>query len=110
MSNDNPILNNPYEEPRFHHNVDINGNLDYGSILEGRRPYMGNIQITPNRTSQALFNAEDLENDNPDAKFINDLRKEVKTWREKSSPMFTRVTRELLNFRCVNMKDLLVSY
>ena len=38
MSNDNPILNNPYEEPRFHYNVDINGNLDYGSILEGRRP------------------------------------------------------------------------
>ena len=48
MSNDNPILNNPYEMPRFHYNVDINGNLDYGSILEGRRPYMGNIQITQN--------------------------------------------------------------
>lgn len=43
MNNDNPILNNPYEEPRYHYNVDINGNLDYGSILEGRRPYMGNI-------------------------------------------------------------------
>lgn len=98
MSNDNPILNNPYEEPRYHYNVDINGNLDYGSILEGRRPYMGNIQITPNRASQALFNAEDLGNDNPDAKFINDLRKEVKTWREKGYPMVTRVTRELLNF------------
>jgi len=99
MSNDNPILNNPYDEPRYHYNVDINGNLDYGSILDGRRPYMGNIQITPNRVSQThLFNAEDLENDNPDAKFINDLRKEVKSWRERGYTMVTRITRELLNF------------
>ncbi len=98
MNNDNPILNNPYEEPRYHYNVDINGNLDYGSILEGRRPYMGNIQITPNRASQALFNAEDLENSDPDANFINGLRKEVKFWREKGYPMVTRITRELLNF------------
>ncbi|WP_298073061.1 BPTD_3080 family restriction endonuclease [uncultured Bacteroides sp.] len=99
MNNDNPILNNPYEEPKYHYNVDINGNLDYSQRLEGRRPYIGNIQITPNGKSQAyLFNTEDLMNNNPDAKFINDLRKEVKSWREKGYPMVTRITRELLNF------------
>ena len=53
MSNDNPILNNPYEEPRFHYNVDINGNLDYGTMLD-RRPYVGNIQITPYRTHRGF--------------------------------------------------------
>lgn len=99
MNNDNPILNNPYEEPEYHYNVDIDGNLDYSSILEGRRPYIGNIQITPNRKSQShLFNAEDLEESNPEAKFINDLRKEVKSWREKGYPTVTRITRELLNY------------
>ena len=75
MNNDNPILNNPYEEPRYHYNADIDGNLDYSQRLEGRRPYIGNIQIIPNSNSQShLFNAEDLMNNNPDAKFINDLR------------------------------------
>ena len=99
MNNDNPILNNPYEEPRYHYNADIDGNLDYSQRLEGRRPYIGNIQIIPNSYSQShLFNAEDLMNNNPDAKFINDLRKEVKSWREKGYPMVTRITRELLNF------------
>lgn len=99
MSNDNPILNNPYEEPKYHYNVDMDGNLDYSKILEGRRPYIGNIQITPNRISQSqLFNAEDLENSDADAKFINGIRQEVKSWREKGYPMVTRITRELLNF------------
>lgn len=99
MNNDNPILNNPYEEPRYHYNADIDGNLDYSQRLEGRRPYIGNIQIILNSNPQShLFNAEDLGNNNPDAKFINDLRKEVKSWREKGYPMVTRITRELLNF------------
>ncbi len=96
--NENPILNNPYREPEYHYNVDADGNLDYNSILQGRRPYIGRINISPNavRNSQ-LFNAEDVVND-PDADFINGLRKEVKSWREKGYPSVTRVTRELLNF------------
>lgn len=36
MTYDNPILNNPYEEPEYHYNVDMDGNLDYSKILEGR--------------------------------------------------------------------------
>lgn len=46
MSDDNPILNNPYEEPKYHYNVDMDDNLNYSKILEGRRPYIGNIQST----------------------------------------------------------------
>lgn len=98
MSSDNPILNNPYEEPKYHYNVDMDGNLDYSKILEGRRPYIGNIQITPKPSQSYFFDLEDLENGDPDAKFINGLRDEVKSWREKGYPMSTRVTRELLNF------------
>ncbi len=96
--NENPILNNPYREPEYHYNVDADGNLDYNSIIQGRRPYIGRINISPNavRNSQ-LFNAEDVVND-VDADFINGLRKEVKSWREKGYPTVTRVTRELLNF------------
>ena len=96
--NENPILNNPYRSPEYHYNVDADGNLDYNSILQGPRPYIGRINISPNavRNSQ-LFNAEDVVND-PDADFINGLRKEVKSWREKDYPSVTRASRELLNF------------
>lgn len=96
---DNPILNNPYLEPQLHYNVDADGNLDYNSVLEGRRPYMANIRITPNHTgSSTLFNAEELSSEDANADFINALRAEVKTWREKGYPSVTRITRELLNF------------
>ena len=44
---DNPILNNPYEEPRFHYDAYTNGNLDYSKVLEGRRPYTSILSVTP---------------------------------------------------------------
>ncbi|MCM1111323.1 MAG: DEAD/DEAH box helicase family protein [Clostridium sp.] len=98
--NDNisPILNNPYEEPKLHYDADLNGNLDYSKILEGRRPYSGNIGIAPNRPESALFTNDDIDSDDPNAPFINLIRKEVKKWRETGYPRSTRVTRELLNF------------
>lgn len=56
---DNPILNNPYFEPEYYYNVDANGNLDYNSIISGRRPYIGKINITPNNNlDKTLFNAK----------------------------------------------------
>ena len=45
-NNDNPVLNNPYEEPKYYYDT-VRGNLDYNKVLKGRRPYMGNIDITP---------------------------------------------------------------
>lgn len=93
-----PILNNPYEEPRYHYDADLNGNLDYSKILEGRRPYYSHIGIAPNRPESALFTNDDIGTDDPNAPFINLIREEVKKWRLAGYPKATRVTRELLNF------------
>lgn len=93
-----PILNNPYDEPKFHYDADLNGNLDYSKILEGRRPYYSHIGIAPNRLDQALFTTDSVGTEDPNAPFINQIREEVKKWRESGYPKATRVTRELLNF------------
>lgn len=97
--NNNPILNNPYEEPRCHYDTDIEGNIDYTKMLLGRRDYTTNISITPKNNQQsAMFSGSDFANDDPDAKFINGIRKEVGLWRNGGYQMATRITRELLNF------------
>ena len=31
-----PILNNPYEEPRLYYDTDMDGNLDYSHVIDGR--------------------------------------------------------------------------
>ena len=93
-----PILNNPYEEPRLHYGS-VDGNLDYNTILKGRRPFSMEIGITPNSNpQQSMFNDEDFYDDDINASFINTIRDEVKKWREQGYPQVTRVTRELLNF------------
>ena len=93
-----PILNNPYDEPRLHYGS-VDGNLDYNTILKGRRPFSMEIGITPNNNAQqSFFYDEDYYNDDANASFINTIREEVKKWREQDYPHVTRVTRELLNF------------
>lgn len=98
MEEKSPILNNPYEEPKFHYSADIEGNLDYNRVLEGRRPYSAIIGISPEKATPALFTHEDIAENDPNADFINGIRTEVKKWRESSYPHATRVTRELLNY------------
>lgn len=93
-----PILNNPYEEPLLHYGS-IDGNLDYNTVLEGRRPFSLEIGITPNQnTQQSLFDDSAFTNEDQNARFINAIRSEVKKWRENDYPQTTRVTRELLHF------------
>lgn len=96
--NISPILNNPYEEPRLHYDADLNGNLDYNKILQGRRPYSAQIGIAPNTPDAALFTHNDISEDDPNAPFINTIRDEVKKWRDGGYPKVTRITRELLTF------------
>jgi type III restriction enzyme len=92
-----PILNNPYEEPRLYYDTDADGNLDYSRIVQGRRPYTSNIDIMPSRQGQqSLFGGSDYENNDPNAKFINDIRIQVRQWRESNYPGVTRITHELL--------------
>lgn len=97
--NISPILNNPYEEPKWHYDVTLDGNLDYSRILAGRRPYAANLTVVPNATpNKALFSAEDISLDDENANFINGIRQVVKEWREQGYPKVTRTTRDLLEF------------
>ena len=96
---DNPILNNPYEEPRFYYDTDASGNLDYTRICNGRRPYTSQINITPHTAQErSMFSGSDFEESDPNVRFINAIREEVKKWREADYPNTTRVTKELLHF------------
>lgn len=96
--NNNPILNNPYEEPKLHYDTDLEGNIDYTKILQGRRDYTTTVNIAPKNHQQAMFLGSDFEDNDPDARFINGIRSEVSKWRNNGYPMTTRVTKELLNY------------
>ena len=60
MDSSSPILNNPYEEPRWHYDADLYGNLDYDHVLDGRRPYSATIGIMPEKSKKALFSNEEV--------------------------------------------------
>ena len=99
INNDNPVLNNPYEEPRYYYDTDMNGNIDYQTVMNGRRPFGYDVNIVPNkRGNKTIFSQEDFVTIDPNAEFINGIRKEVKTWREAGYPKSSRITKELLDF------------
>ena len=60
LESDNPILNNPYEEPQYYYDTDANGNIDYTTVISGRRPYGYDINIVPKRAQRTIFSQEDL--------------------------------------------------
>ena len=94
-----PILNNPYEEPRLYYDTDMDGNLDYSHIKDGRRPFTTSIDIVPKHHDQMqMFGGSDFEDADPNAAFINEIRSQVKKWRENNYNGVTRVTRDLLNY------------
>ena len=98
-NNDNPVLNNPYEEPRYYYDTDMNGNIDYQTVINGRRPYGYDVNIVPKkRGEKTFFSQDDFISVDPNAEFINGIRKEVKTWREGGYPKASRITKELLDF------------
>ena len=96
---DNPVLNNPYEEPKYYYRTDpVNGYLDYTTVIEGRRPFGYTTNITPQPKNTQTTIGFDLEDNNPDALFINGIREQVKLWREAGYPKATRITKELLDY------------
>ena len=50
MADSNPILNNPYEEPRFHYATTSDGELDFERIEVGRRVFSPELQTVPINT------------------------------------------------------------
>ena len=99
MQSNNPILNNPYQEPKLHYHTNQNGELDYVDIIEGRRIFASNINVIPQRQvdQNEIFELNDLHDF--DNHLVNLIRKEVGQWRANEyKNSTTRVTKELLDF------------
>jgi type III restriction enzyme len=97
--NENPILNNPYLEPKSHYATDLDGALNYETVCKGRRIFTSDIQVMPNKqdAQSSMFEVNDAAGQY-EAHIINLCRKEVGIWRKEDYPNTTRVTRELLLF------------
>jgi type III restriction enzyme len=99
MNSDNPILNSPYDEPKFHYATDADGSLNYNDIRVGRRIFSPDIQVIPTRqgSQSSIFEVNDFASEYG-THIINLCRKEIGKWREEKYPNTTRVTKELLLF------------
>jgi len=96
---DNPILNNPYQEPAWHYATDLQGNLDYARVEAGRRLFVPEVAVVPGKQGGqkevfAFNEAAASYGTHP----VNLLRREVGQWRAAGYPEATRVTRELLAY------------
>ncbi len=86
---DNPIVNNPFEEPSQY--------WDYSEgqpvLREGRRPAGYYLRPRSRAVTGSLFEEEFVPLD-----VVNEIRSRVKAWRERGYPGTTRVTQELLAY------------
>ena len=104
MADENPILNNPYEEPVWHYATNLQGELDYSRPVKGRRIFTPDIQSIPVRQGQQgeLIEINDTADADHGSHVVNLLRREVAVWRGSKYPQTTRITRELLQFWFLN--------
>lgn len=67
MANENPILNNPYTEPRLHYATNLDGELDYESVVQGRRLFREAVPAIPvrQRGQRHLMGVNDLPDGTP---------------------------------------------
>lgn len=99
MSSENPIINGPYDEPKYHYATGYEGNLDYEKKVKGRRIFTPDIQVIPTRQKdqRSAFEVNDFSSayaTHP----VNMIRNEVGSWRKQKYPNVTRVTKELLDY------------
>ena len=104
MGEQNPILNNPYEEPAWHYATNLAGELDYEKPVKGRRDFSPELQTIPVRQGAQgdLIGGDDFTKTQHGNHIVNLLRREVGSWREAKYPQTTRITRELLQFWFLN--------
>lgn len=98
---DNPILNSPYDEPRFHYGQTADNSLNYEDVRKGRRVFDPNAerQPTPTKKGRQKKLAFPIEPEaDAESHVINLLRKEISAWRAAGYDGATRVTKELLKF------------
>ncbi len=103
MSATNPILNNPYKEPKLHYSTDADGSLNYQDIREGRRVFTTDIQVLPQRqgAQPSMFDVNE-DRETYGTHLINLTRNEVGKWRAEAYPNTTRVTKDLLEYWFLN--------
>lgn len=82
MSEKSPILNNPYEELRWHYSADLDGNLDYNKVIEGRRPYTAAEGIVPNHPNKENSNHDDQQFIVTSIHFCGGDKKEFSAWKK----------------------------
>lgn len=101
MSSKNPILNNPYNKPKYHYHTNDAGELDYEQVIDGRRIFIPNAETSAIPTSQkgqkTAFEVNDFAEEYG-THLINLIRKEIDQWRNEGYPNVTRVSKELLDF------------
>ncbi len=104
MPDENPILNNPYEEPGWHYATNLQGELDYSRPVKGRRVFTPEIQTIPVRqgTQGDLMELNEVAVASHGSHVVNLLRREISAWRGAKYPQTTRITRELLQFWFLN--------
>ncbi|MFN5308851.1 MAG: BPTD_3080 family restriction endonuclease [Candidatus Kapaibacterium sp.] len=105
MSQDNPILNSPYYEPKEHYATVASGAeqgaLDYTTIVKGRRVFNPNSEgAIPARQMNPQTQAFEVNDFAAEysTHIINLCRKEVGEWRKSKYPHTTRISKELLTF------------
>ena len=104
MVEENPILNNPYDEPEWHYSTNLAGELDYSKRVKGRRVFLPVVQTVPvQQESQGdLMELNEVAGTTYGNHLVNLLRREVAAWRQEKYPQTTRITRELLTFWFLN--------
>jgi len=104
MTDENPILNNPYEPPVWHYATNLQGELDYTRPVKGRRIFTPEVQTIPIRQGAQgeLMELNEVAASEHGQHPVNLLRREVAAWREAKYPQTTRITRDLLQFWFLN--------
>jgi type III restriction enzyme len=90
-----PILNGPYEEPAAHWVYDTS--TGDAHVVEGRRPASYWYKTERVKTSQMALPGF-AEEEREDLPLVNNLRADVKRWREAGYEGATQVTKQLLTY------------
>ncbi|MDJ1501845.1 BPTD_3080 family restriction endonuclease [Xanthocytophaga agilis] len=103
----NPILNNPYQEPKKHYFTNLDGSLSYEKAPEVyRRPFIPSAPPSPVKKSKVqldFFSTADFQS--KEEHLVTILRREIGLWRESEYNGFTdvtRVTKDLLTYWFLN--------
>ncbi len=98
MASENPILNDPYQEPSRWFFTTPEGRLDQNRIMEGRRPFVPASSPLPAKAGPQgeMLGVEDVADH--ESLLVNRLRQEVGIWRRDGYPGATRITSELFRF------------